>query len=233
MRLPARRIGYLLGMAWVIPAGCGDGRETPEAASGGSVLEVESAAEALSQVEADLMTVDGRVVDFQVVSEGAFSASLAGQAILTSGTDLSLEASGSFGPDSVSLWVRGADGRMVWGNGEAAEEAELPPALREAVVIGLVRMGVLHNLARLVSGAPPDRTDGTVRSWVEAEDAAWVPAAAEEGARGIRFGIRVSGERTADATVWLDADGRLVGRDQVVRFPGGEMRVVERYVVRD
>lgn len=226
-------MGYFLGVAWLIPTGCAERANAPEGASVGSVLEVESAAEALSQVEADLMTVEGRTVDFQVVSEGAFRASLEGQVILTSGNDLSMEASGTFGPDSVSLWARGTGGRMMWGNGETSAEDELPPALREAVVIGLVRMGVLHNLARLVSGAPPDRSDGTARSWVEAEDVTWVPAAAEEGARGIRFGILVSGERAADATVWLDADGRLVGRDQVVQFPDGEMRVVERYVVRD
>jgi hypothetical protein len=226
-------LGYLLGVAQLIHAGCAERADAPEGAPARSVLEVESAAEALSQVEADLMTGQGRVIDFQVVSAGAFSARLEGQVILTSGDDLSIEASGTFGPDSVSPWARGTGGRMMWGNAETTAEDELPPALREAIIIGLVRMGVLHNLARLVSGAPPDRTDGTARSLVDAEDVTWVPAAAEDGARGISFGILVSGARTADATVWLDADGRLVGRDQMVRFPGGEMRVVERYVVRD
>lgn len=222
------RVGALL-----ILTGCTERAETPERAPAGSVLEVESAAEALSRVESDLMTAEGSVVEFQVASEGAFSASLEGRLNLGSANDLSLEASGTFGSDSVTLRARGAGGRMMWGNGEISAEDELPPALREAVVIGLVRMGVLHNLARLVSGAPPDRVDGTVRSWVEVEDVTWVPAAAEEGGRGITFGIRVSGERAADATVWLDPDGRLVGRDQVVQFAGGEMRVVERYVLRD
>jgi hypothetical protein len=230
----ARRMGCLLSVvAQLIHTGCAERADAPEAAPARSVLEAESAADALSQVEAHLMTVQGRVIEFEVVSEGAFDARLLGQVSLASGNDAAIEASGTFGPDSVRLWARGTGGRMMWGNAETSAEDELPPAFREAIVIGLVRMGVLHNLARLVSGAPPDRTDGTVRSWVEAEDVTWVPAAAEDGARGIRFGILVSGVRTAEATVWLDADGRLAGRDQVVRFAGGEMRVVERYVIRD
>jgi hypothetical protein len=32
-----------------------------------------------------------------------------------------------------------------------------------------------------------------------------------------------------EATVWVGPAGVLLGRDQVVRFPGGEMRVRERY----
>jgi hypothetical protein len=90
-------------------------------------------------------------------------------------------------------------------------------------------MGVLHNLARLVSGAPPDRVDGTVRSWVELEDIEWSEEVSEEGLEGVRFRIIVSGEPAGRATVWLDEDGTLMGRDQVVEFPGGDMRVRERY----
>jgi hypothetical protein len=234
--LRASVMGCLLGVAWWIPTACTPPADPPQVDQPDAVenvLEIESPAEALSQVEADLMTGEGRTVDFQVVSEGAFSASLQGQVVLGAGDELSLEASGTFGADSVRLWVRGTGDRMMWGNGATSSEDELPPALREAVVIGLVRMGVLHNLARLVSGAPPDRTDGTVRSWVQTEEVRWVPGEPEDGARGIEFGILVSGERSADATVWLDADGRLIGRDQVVEFPGGQMRVIERYVVRD
>jgi hypothetical protein len=217
----------------LVMAGCVERSGTPAQEPERSILEMESAEDALRQVEADLMAADGRTVEFEVVSEGAFSAALEGRLNLATGEELSLEATGTFGPDPATPWVRGTGGRMLWGNGDAAHEAELPPALREAVVIGLVRMGVLHNLARLLSGAPPDHADGTVRSWVETEEVRWVPATPDDGARGIAFGILVSGARTADATVWLDADGRLVGREQVVRFPGGEMRVVERYRLRE
>jgi hypothetical protein len=227
------RMNWLTAAACAILAACSPWATTGEWEPVPGMARVESAADALSRVEAEWMAAQGTTVEFRVTSEGAFTASLDGQLLLASGNDLSLEATGTFGADSVSLHARGAGGRLTWGNQATSAESEMPPALREAIVIGLVRMGVLHNLARLVSGAPPDRTDGTVRSWVEVEDATWVPATDGAGRRGIHFGIVVSGQRVADATVWLDADGRLVGRDQVVRFPGGEMRVVERYVVRD
>jgi hypothetical protein len=207
--------------------------EGPEGESPARVLQVESAAEALSMVESELMAAQERALDFEVVSEGAFHASLQGRLVLAGGDALSMEASGTFGADTVRLRVRGEEGRMMWGNSSTTEEAELPPDLRGSVVLGLVRMGVLHNLARLVSGAPPERTDGSVGLWVETEEARWVSARTEDGARGIHFGIVVSGSRTAEATVWLDAGGHLVEREQVVRFPGGEMRVVERYASRD
>lgn len=226
-------VACLMAVGGAMLTGCGEAGESPEAPQEASVLEVESAAEALSMVEDRLMSAEGRTVGFRVTSEGTFSASLEGELVLTSPTEVSMEASGTFGTDSVDLWVRGTMEGMSWGNADRSEEADLPPGLRESLVIGLVRMGVLHNLARLVSGAPPERTDGTVRSWVQADEAEWVSADPERGARGIAFGIWVYGERTADATVWLDADGRLVGRDQVVAFPGGAMRVEEWYELRE
>jgi hypothetical protein len=225
-----RLLGVLAAVG-LVPAGCTEQTSDPEAPVDGGVEAVESAAEALSRVEAELMTAQGTVIRVHVVSEGAFSASLVGEVILAAGDELSMEAAGTFGGDSVELRLRGAGDQMVWSNGERSEAAALPPGLREAVVIGLVRMGVLHNLARLVSGAPPDRTDGTVRSWVGAEEVTWVREAGEEGGRDLAFGIVVAGERAGDATLRLDAGGRLVRRDQVVRFPGGEMRVVEQYHV--
>jgi hypothetical protein len=91
-------------------------------------------------------------------------------------------------------------------------------------------MGILHNLARLTAGAAPDRTDGTVRSWVEAVEPVWYDGTPEVGAHGVSFGIRVAGQTSGRATLCLDAEGGPLGPDQVVEFPGGEMRVRERYV---
>jgi hypothetical protein len=139
----ATRVMSFVAVASLVTAGCAEQAGAPAAASESaaqpSILELESAAEALAQVEADLIAARGRTVGFQVVSEGAFSAALEGRLELAGDEELSLEASGAFGPDSVTLRVRGTEGRMLWGNEETAREDALPPALREAVVIGLVR----------------------------------------------------------------------------------------------
>lgn len=183
----------------------------------------------LGSLEQDLVGAEDRTLAFSVRAEGAFSAELEGELVLLPGRGLELEASGTFGGGPVSVWLRSEGGRMVWGNEDRSFQDDLPHGLRDGVVIGLTRMGVLHNLARLVSGAPPDRVDGTARSWVEMEDIEWSEDRSDEGLEGVRVRIVVSDEPAGRATLWFDEDGALMGRDQVVEFPGGEMRVTERY----
>jgi hypothetical protein len=213
-----------------IVVGCGGDAEPPTERAGESLLgDSRAAPAAFAQVEQALMEGGPRSMEFDVTAGGGFTASLQGVLRFGQGNDLSLEASGVFGADSVSVWLEAEGGVMSWGNPEARDEVELPEGLREGVVIGLTRMGVLHNLARLVSGTPPDGTDGSVRSWVAVEDLRWREDEPALGADGISFRILVAGQSAGSATVWLDSSGAPLGREQVVEFPGGEMRVVERY----
>jgi len=71
---------------------------------------------------------------------------------------------------------------------ERCFDEPVPPEVREALVIGLTRMGILHNLARLVAGVPPDRASGGVRDWVEGREIAWADSV-EVGELGVRFEI--------------------------------------------
>ena len=103
-----------------------------------------------------------------------------------------------------------------------------PAGLAAALVVGLTRMGVLHNLAMLVGGAAPARAEGGVEDWVQTVDHRPLSPAPAEG-EAICFGLRVEGEPSGEATLWLDADGMPTRREQIVPFPEGEMRVVERY----
>jgi hypothetical protein len=162
---------------------------------------------------------------FTVSADGAFSAALQGTLGL-SGGETDLEATGTFGADSVTLHLR-SDGRVMEGGSAARRFHEDSPAgLTEALLLGLTRMGILHNLARLTGGAVPDRAGGGVRDWVEVRDVHW----SGSDPTALRLMIYVSGERAAEATLWLDPDsGWPVRREQVVEFPGGQMRVTESY----
>lgn len=217
------------GLIAMVLVGCGGGEEVPPHAGRGGPSGHESAQETLAQVEHAFLGAEGRRVVFEVRAEGVFTASLDGHLVLDAGNALSLEASGVFGADSVSLWLDASRDPMAWGNAGDRFEQRRPDGLRDAVVIGLVRMGVLHNLARLVSGAPPDRMDADVGSWVQAVAPEWVGRDPRVGDTGISFEIQVEGQRAGTATVWLDSGGAVVGRDQLVQFPTGEMRVTERY----
>ena len=182
----------------------------------------------LERAEAALLADTAWSLAFGVESEGAFAASLEGELHLRPGDTLELRARGIFGADSVDLRLDAGAAWMRWGSGRDASLSEVPrPAhLEEALVVGLTRMGILHNLARLVSGSPPDRADGGVREWVEAVNPTWTSTPPGEG---IAFGIRVEGQDAGEAVLHLGPEGRPAGREQVVRFPGGEMRVRESY----
>ena len=97
-------------------------------------------------------------------------------------------------------------------------------------VIGLTRLGFLHNLAMLTAGTPPDRADGGVTDWVTADDPSLGGPEVPEGDRtSVSFNITVAGTPAGAAVLDLNDDGILLGRRQIVVFPEGEMRVSEQY----
>lgn len=182
----------------------------------------------LAEVEQALLAAEMTGVEFQIQAEGAFQADLQGELEMRGEGQVNLMATGSFGGQPVELYLEATDSAFTGGQGGGGGPMfdRVPPAaLKEALVLGMTRMGLLHNLARLVSGAPPDRADGGVGEWVQAVDPAWT-----EG--GLTFQLQVDGQLTGEATLQFNQEGGLVGRSQVVRFPGGEMHVSEEYRFR-
>jgi hypothetical protein len=120
--------------------------------------------------------------------------------------------------------------RYWFGNGPDRSSASTPLYLSEALLIGMTRMGLLHNLANLVGDAPPDGGDGGVREWGVVDSfGSGEPAGPSTDMETISFAITVAGTPSGSASLELDPEGYPVERRQVVSFPGGEMRVVERY----
>jgi hypothetical protein len=127
-----------------------------------------------------------------------------------------------------------SDGRrMVGGRSpEVGFDTTAARALREALALGFTRMGLMHNLFRLYTGAKPDHADGGVTAWVEAHGFEWLADTVASGrpARPLRFTVRVDGTDTAEAVLYLDtATGLPLRREQTVRFDTGVMVVEERY----
>jgi hypothetical protein len=98
---------------------------------------------------------------------------------------------------------------------------------------------VLHNLARTWMAKPPDRaelppgeTDGAapMNAWVTTQAHRRPPGeTAPASGDVIAFDIAVDGQNVGEASLQLGASGLPETRTQTVRFPGGEMQVVERY----
>ena len=102
-------------------------------------------------------------------------------------------------------------------------DCERGPELRESLILGLTRMGLLHNLAKLFSAAGPDHREGGVAEWVQVVDI----YAQRDGTLSMR--LMVADEDGGEAVLRLDREGLPVLRTQTVEFPSGAMKVTERY----
>lgn len=184
-------------------------------------------AQTFTALEDALRGADAVRLAFDVTAEGAAEIAVAGTLDLAADGTTELTATGTFGVQPVDLVLRADGETMRWGVAGALEEGPEPPALRDALVVGLMRMGILHNLARLTGNAPPDHGEGGVDTWVLVDG--FEGARLEGAADAVAFDIAVAGQPSGSATLGLDAGDLPVERRQSVMFPDGEMRVIERY----
>jgi hypothetical protein len=173
---------------------------------------------------------------FKLTSEGLANSSLRGQLRLKSGNRVEIDVSGTFQSQTVSTRFESDGKEMRWSIADRKFDLETPKALNEAILIGFTRMGLLHNVAALLRGEPPDHADGTVEDWVVASDflfAAPDPSSKIRG-RSIRFQVSVEGKAVADANYWISSLTRLpVERRQTVHLNSGDMKIVETYEFPD
>ena len=200
-----------------------------EEKAGGDAGDAEAA---FRELEERLLKAPSVRLTWDITAEGALEAHLRGKLTLQEGDRLELDGSGPFGgsPMEVSLVSNGED--LRGGTKPRPFDISAPPALREAVVLGLTRMGLLHNLARLTAGSPPDRANGGVEEWVVVENVRRDQPQEVDGTPTVplTFDVIVAGVPSATATLWLSEEtGLPVKRTQTVRFGSDEMRVVERY----
>ncbi len=198
----------------------------------GTTAAQDSADAAFKALERRLLEAESVSFEFDIRAVGPVPAVLVGNAEIGPKETASLVATGSFAGGEAAIRLE-SDGRaMTGGNGDAVFQADAPPALRQGLLVGLTRMGLLHNLAVLSAGSPPDRIDGTVTDWVRYSDMTLGPEESVDGVAALRFSftVVVSGVPSALAELWVDAaSGLPIRRIQVMNFPQGEMRVLEEY----
>ena len=164
-------------------------------------------------------------LDFHVTATGAVAAELRGQLEIRKGGLVTLTGVGSFAGQSVNLSLRADESTWSFGHGSARKSGPRPAAIESALLIGFMRMGILHNLAQLTAGALPDHADGGVKDWVVVDhfiDTEGIPVTTT-------FNLTVAGEPSGSATLEIDVFGLPGLRQQTVNFPDGEVNVVERY----
>ena len=186
---------------------------------------------AMAALESCLL--DAAVVRFDTsaVAEGVVTANLSGSASWSDGA-VDIAAGGTFVERPAELHLALGNGKLTGGNGAHEFESDVPPALREALVLGMTRMGILHNFARLAGAIPPDHADGGAGDWLTYEALRWGVGTEVDGqpARPLDFTVLVDGAPVAEARLWLrTSDGLPIRREQTVKFPQGDMNVVETY----
>lgn len=190
-----------------------------------------SADEAFMELEERLIQADSVDLDFLITAEGAVEVDLRGNLHTAPDGGVGIIATGIFAGDSVDLLLRAERDEYEFGTGSGRSQAPRPEFLMEAVGVGFMRMGLLHNLAMLVANQPPDHANGGVREWVQVDSLSYIEFEGEESAsRTVAFSIFVGGSPAGTATLELDGQGLPRVRRQTVQFPSGEMRVVERYL---
>ncbi len=190
----------------------------------------------LSALEQRLSDEDFHFV-FTVTSSGIVESGLNGE-VWARGDRLQLSATGTFAGTPIDVRLT-ADGERMRATtaGRTTVDVPQPGDLKRAIVVGLTRMGVLHNIAVMLAGRPPDHADGGVEQWVVAAaftsepkvEPAELAADSETGAI-VSFDLTVAGEPAGQVSLWVDPDaGRPFERHQAVTFPEGLMTVREVY----
>ena len=182
---------------------------------------VQSPDSAVAHFERRLLDADSVQVDFSITSSGAVVSVFKGSLTAVRRDVLRFDALGAFMGADARIRLRSGQGRLVLDD----DTMQAPPALRESVLLGLVRMGLLHNIAMMVAGKPPEHADGNFRSWVRLDSLNYL----QDDENSIAFSIRVAGQTMGSGILVFDADGVLAGRSQTVHFDEGDMQVTESF----
>lgn len=193
----------------------------------------EDPAQIIAGLETRLLAAQRVVVEVEIRSQGAYSAQLRGSTELLPRNHLNLAYSGTFGGQPAELSLRADSRALDLYKGPDQRREGVGAESNRAVIIGFLRMGLLHNLARLTALQGPDHASGGVEQWVSLDSYRPTTFAQDgdlEGTYSFGFDILVDGEAAGSARLWLDpVSGLPRRRVQTVRFAQGELTVVEDY----
>lgn len=167
---------------------------------------------------------NGLKTSYRAISTGAYEINLSGEVDLVPGKKLNWTSSGNFGARPIDFELT-ADSDSVFYESQAETTAWVrPDFLDEAVIKGLFRMGIMHNLAVLSGGKLPDHSDSdSIDVWLSTDFSAY-----PQPSDTLIFNVLVNGNPTAKAELVLDDKNRPLYRWQHVEMGGG-MTVEERF----
>lgn len=155
--------------------------------------------------------------EFQINSTGAVVSDINGRFHYCE-DKLTIDVDGELFAEPVRLKMRADRERLSLND----ISMPMPEHLHEAIIIGFVRMGLLHNIIRLSGNLIPDHGEGGVRDWVN------IPVVGQNSSL-MFFDVFVSNTKAAHAELTLDEERLPILRRQTMYFGGDEMLVTENY----
>lgn len=187
----------------------------------------------MAQLEARLLAARHVTIEATITSQGVVPARLTGRSELRDRNRATIAYAGEFAGKPADLALSADDGALRARSGARAREEPVGPESNRALLLGLTRMGLLHNLARLSSTLGPDHAQGGVEQWITLDSfrpITYAQAGELAGLMSFGFDLVVAGTPSASARLWLDpATGLPRRRQQIVRFPQGDLTVIEDY----
>ena len=173
---------------------------------------------------------------FELDSHGAHESHFTGTLDLTGSNALVLAAEGRLDGADVKLTLDSSGGEpnrsVSRGPSVSGHQGGPSEHLNEAVVIALVRLGLLHDLALLSDDEMVAKAEGGVREYVVAQEVKDVgpDQVDQEPCHRLDFVVALEGKPGGEATVCLsDATSLLLQRRQTVHAKSGDMTVTERF----
>lgn len=231
-RLPI--VAVLLGVvlaAGPIVAGATD-PSTPESKGQEAMETPESPGEVFQRVESRLRAGNLNV-KVRLRARGAVNAYLEGTALARPDNHVHLSLAGDYKGEKTNAELISDGQDMRLRKNKKAHTSKTPTALSESLILGFMRMGLMHNAARLVEGEPPDHAQGGAGDWTKADNFRLVgtQSAPRLGkVMRIDFDVLVGGQKRGEGSLYVPARSRLPSqRVQTIHFPEGDLQVLEKY----
>lgn len=188
-----------------------------------------TAAQKFADLEALLARAGRFDVKAHVVSSGAVASDLNADVGVANSGIVAIRMHGTLDgkPDDRVLRTDGVVTMVT----EGGKDTRLQPGhnMREAVQLGLLRVGLWHNLLLLSHGSQPEHHEGGIKAWTSVANIHYA-GAARPGSTSIAFDVLIENKKVGTATLWIDDSTKLpVKREQTIVLDGKKIQTVEDY----
>lgn len=186
----------------------------------------------LEKVEQRLL--NARYVDLyaHVSIEGPFERQLNGSFIIDESGTMTGSFRGTIGKDPATVAVKAEGEQLSMTLNQEQRNGTQPPALREAILVGLMRVGFAQSLIAFSQLQPPERAGGGVRDWVSYANVNVREASLAQGYHngeiGLQFDLMIGGQVAGHARLWISTQTQLpTRREQFLTYQDAEGKTRE------